>query len=222
MERAQGRAVHYLDFDVRTEIEALCGPMASALSEMMASGVRLMDRRVSGQMFLSEPVVQLDPLDDVQQIAAAVHLLRVELVKVMAALPVSQLPEGARARLASTVSDPAHGCAPEVSEDDVVTGRWVSRLVEHVEPIAADLAAVVAAQKAGRESDLDDAISDALTMPSRLGHGLTARVGMLERRLPELKQRYAAMASAKARKATDEALREQQRVQESLRRLGLS
>lgn len=222
MQRSQGRGVHYLDFDVRTEIEATCGPLAVQVRDLFADGVRLVDRRVSGSLFVGSPVMQLDPLDDVERIAAAVSLLRVELVKVMAGMPVSQLPEGARARLAATVSDPAHGRAPVVSEADVVDGGWVRSLVEHVEPIALDLAAVVAAQPAGRESDLDAAITEALQMSSRLGDGFVYRVAALERRLPELRSRYSGVATANRLVAAEAAQREQVRQADALRQLGLS
>ncbi len=142
-------------------------------------------------------------------------------MKVLAGLPASQLPEGARDRLAAAVRDPAHGRAPVVSEDDVVSGRWVSILVEHVEPVAWDLASVVAAQPAGIVSDLDEAIGAALYLPTRLGEGFIPRAGMLERRLPELRLRYGGAAAAQRRAAADVAVREQQRQAQTLRDLGL-
>lgn len=220
VQRAQGRGVHYLDFDVRVEVEQSCGPLAVQLTEMFAEGVRLVDNRFH-RIFDTSPVVQLDPLHDIQQIAESVRLLRVELAKLLAPR-LSQAPDGARARLAATVCDSAHGRAPVVTADDVISGMWVLRLVDHVEPVALDLAALASGQPAGRESDLDEAITEALQMSSSPGYGFVHRVAALERRLPELRSRYSSAAKTNRRASAEAAQREQVRQAEALRQLGLS
>lgn len=220
---AQGWSVHYRTFDARAEVEQVCRPLARAVSDLFSDGVVLRDMRCGDELFDREGrrVRPIECLWDVRQVARSVGFLRVELVKVLAGLPVSRLPEGAQARLVAVVRDGAHEQAPDVEADLVVSGAWVDLLVAHVAPLAEDLAAVVAGQPAGVVSDLDRAICEALSLPSRLGEGFTARVSMLERRLPELRARHAGALRTRREVAGEASQQEQERQAQALRNLGL-
>ncbi len=213
------REVHYLAFDACTEVSDLCRPLADEIRVLRADGIRLADMR-DCSVYLNGDVPLPEPIRDVRSIAKAVHGLRLALVTALAALSPSMLPDGGKDRLAAVVRDVAHGAVPEVSEDDLDSGAWVDVLAAHVEPVSADLAAVVAAQPRGVVSALDVAVSEALSRPD--GRGVAQEVGMLAGRFPELRARRTRALEGRAWAATQARHQEQQRVERALRELRLS
>lgn len=211
--------VHYLVFDVCAEVSDLCRPLADEIRLLRADGIRLADMRdcfpwTNGDVPLPEPI------RDVRSIAKSVHGLRLALVKALAGLPSAAVPDGGRERLGAVVRDPVHRAAPEVSVDDLDTAAWVDSFVAHVEPVSADLAAVVASRPAGIVSDLDVAISEAMSMSD--GRGLDHEARALAQRFPELRYRRGKALEGRAW-ATGQAQRqEQERVERALRELRLS
>ncbi|SHR31771.1 Uncharacterised protein [Mycobacteroides abscessus subsp. bolletii] len=213
------REVHYLAFDACTEVSDLCRPLADEIQSLRADGIRLADMR-DCSIYLRGDIPLPEPIRDVRSIAKAVHGLRGALVTALAAILPSMLPDGGKDRLAAVVRDVAHSAVPEVSEDDLDSGAWVDVLVAHVEPVSADLAAVVAAQPRGVVSALDVAVSEALSRAD--GRGLAQEVGMLAGRFPELRARRDKALEGRAWAAAQAQHQEQQRVERALRELRLS
>jgi hypothetical protein len=89
----------------------------------------------------------LAPGFHVVRVAEAVHRLFWDLTTVLAG---AKLSAEARARVAAVVGDAAHGRRPAVDNDGLRSGGWVDAVARHVEPLAADLARVVAQRPADR------------------------------------------------------------------------
>lgn len=213
------REVHYLAFDACAEVSDLCRPLADEIRSFRADGIRLADMR-DCSVYLHGDVPLPEPIRDVRTIAKSVHGLRHALVKALATVPSSVLPDGGKDRLGEVVRDVGHVAAPEVSEGDLDTGAWVDVFVGHVEPVSADLAAVVAAQPKDVVSALDVAISEALSTTD--GRGLGQEVAALARRFPELRARRARALAGRAWAEAEAQRQEQERVKRELRELRLS
>lgn len=216
-----GIEVHYVEFDVVAEVEAQCRPLADEVRELTSGGVLLSDTRGVRSLFLDlggEPP-GVDPHYEVRTIASAVHSLRLSVVKILAEVSVSALPDGGRERLGAVVRDPAHANVPDVSVDDLKTGAWADALMGHVAPLRDDLTAVVAASRPGRVTALDDAISEALSTPDLRGLDQSARA--LEHRMPELRYRRALLMDSRAARTALAQQRDQERVERALRELRL-
>ncbi|MCV7300875.1 hypothetical protein H7J93_14710 [Mycobacterium barrassiae] len=219
-QRGQGWLVHFTDFDLRQEVSGQLRPLAVEIQGLLADGVRLADRRGVGRLFAEGAApLELEPLRDVREVARSVRDLRAALVELIAKQPLSVLPDGARDRLSAVVADPGHAAIPEVDEADLYSGAWVDRLVAVVEPLSADLAVVVAAQPAGRVSELDVALSEALS--SQIPVGFDQRVAMLRNRLPELRNRRQQALAGRVLAESVAQDRERLRVAADMRRLRL-
>lgn len=202
--------VHYLEFDAVSEVRGQVAPLAAQISELLATPPVFKEPRADEV----QGVVSIAPGFHVVAVAAAVHTLRVELTKVLAS---SGPASGVRDRLAAVVRDPAHERRPEIDNDSLRSGRWADALVAHIEPLSADLAAVVAERPCGFVSSLDVAISDVLSASD----GLDRSVRDLQRRVADLRRQKASWRRNEREAVDLAASRQRERETAALRRLGL-
>ncbi len=208
-----GHLVHYTGFDVVAEVHDQVGPLASEIAELLSTGQSFLDPRANdvGQNLLWFPGLAVD------QVAKAVLQTRADLVAAMAPLARGE----ARARLSTLVSDSDFKSPLAIDNDLLRTGYWVDGLVACVEPLAADLAALVVAQPAERVSLLDRAISDALRGSE--GWGFDYRVRQIsEEAIPRLRRAQQVHRRHAAEEAETTAVAEAARTREALRQFGLS
>jgi len=212
-ERHQGfiGSTHYLVFDAVAEVREQAGPLVGEIRELLGTPPVFREDRadeVAG-------VVSIAPGFYVVRLAQAVHRARIKLAEVLARVPSS--PE-VRERLAAVVRDPAQQRRPEISDEVVRSGAWLDVLVAHIEPVSEILAPVVASRPQGRVTEVDAGISAALGGPEGFDQAvrdLRGRVEVLRRVKRDWRRR-------ERRLAAQEAQRERQRVEDSLRRMGLT
>lgn len=202
--------VHHLDFDLTVEVRDRCAPLAAEVAELLVEWPFFLDPRCEE---VDQPEL-LAPGFHVVRLAMAVNRLRAELAGVLAA----RLDAGGRARLAAVVRDPAHGRCPEVDNDSLRSGGWVDALVLHVEPLSADLAGVVAGQRAGFVSEFDNALAGALRGPDSFDQAVLE----LERRIPEIRRAKVSRLRLERYVAGQAAVRDRKRADDDLRRLRLT
>ncbi|MGE2690094.1 hypothetical protein [Mycolicibacterium pulveris] len=206
--------VHYLDFDAAAEVRDQLAPLAVQVRKLLASPPVFKEPR-AGEV---QGVVTIAPGFEVLRVAAAVHRLRLELAKVLASTGPGPV---VRERLAAVVRDRAHERRPQIDDESLRSGAWADVLVAHVEPLSADLAAVVAGGKPGRVSALDGGISDAF-LSDVTQIGFDQAVQELERRIVFLRGEKAKWHRNQREAVKAAEARERQRGAEALRKLGLS
>lgn len=207
-----GSTVHYLDFDLVAEVRDVCTPLAEEIVDLLSAAPLFNDPRAA------EVTVEVlyAPGFHVARLAQAVHRLRRGLADVLAGV----LPAAGRARIAPVMLDAAHTRPPVVDNESLQSGSWADVLVAHVEPLSADLAELVAARPKGFVSDLDTALSDALS-----GFDVDyfdQAVRLLEQRIVDVRRIKADWFRHQRAIAAQAAERETERSAEVLRKLGLS
>lgn len=201
--------VHYASFDVVAEVRDQAGPLASEIAGLLSAGPQLFDPQ--------RPEIRLwFPGFHVDALAKAVQQLRDDLVLAMAPL----LTGDARARLAEFVGAPGFKQALVIDNDLLRTGYWVDGLVACVEPLAADLAELVAAGPVHVISRLDQAISDSLRGPD--SWGFDYRVRVLAEQIPRLRQQQVVHLRRAAEAAAQAAADQANETRDVLRQFGLS
>lgn len=204
--RLKGLDVHYNDtFDLVCELDSILRPFTARVGELTLGPLGMRNA------VLNE--VALRP--EVDAIAAAVHGLRILVTEMLAGW--RSLPADGRSRLAAVVREPAHGCAPVVSDAEMSSGEWVDRMTAHVELLSVDLATLLG--KSPAPGGFSSAESQELRAALR---EVDYAVSALERRIRSVRAKAEAVYRARRAAAADPGRRERERAMRALARLGLN
>jgi hypothetical protein len=151
----------------------------------------------------------------VDEVSDATHELLSAVVGMLA--ESTRLDPTAHARTKAAVADLAQRPRePQITDQEIVSGRWVARLVAHVAPHAGDLAALLGrAVPPNHPSLAGPSASERLEAALRV---LDTEARSLERRIPEV-ARYQALPSIEDFNAANKARRERERVERALSKM---
>ncbi len=195
--RRRRQPVHYRgDFNLATEVAAVCGPVAAEASR------------------LRNPVVLRA---DIEAVADAVHELLSVVVGLIAADRHASHDSLARSRQAA--ADLAvRPAAPAITDAAIISGSWSVALTAWVEPYGGDLAALLGRALPPDHPALrgDPSATDRLAKALRVFDGA---VLTLQRRIPKARQRQALPSMAEFN-AELQAKADAERRERALARLG--